>query len=117
MASLWSGSPDLLTSIVTRAAPLPPGRPCTESTLPTFTPAIRTGDFGWRLFTFWNTAENVYGCENGFVRVKASKLTSPITTSAISAGLEGRHAGVAWVLVPPSQDPPHGTSLRFGTPV
>ena len=71
-ASVWSGSPDLLTSIVTRAAPRPPGRPVTESTLPTATPAIRTGDFVCRLFTFWKTAENLYGWANGLALVKPS---------------------------------------------
>src|SRR6185437_13451595 len=86
-ASVWSGSPSFFTDIVTRAAPRPPGRPLTESTVPTFTPAMRTGDFGCRLFTFWKTAENLYGCENGLNRVKPQKLKAPSSTSAITPAL------------------------------
>ena len=73
-ASLWIGSPDLLISIVTVAAPRPPGRPVTRSTLPTSTPAIRTGDFGCRLFAFWKTALSLYGWANGLSPREALKV-------------------------------------------
>ena len=38
-------------------------------TLPTSTPAIRTGEFGFRLFTSLNAALNSYGFANGFAFV------------------------------------------------
>ena len=69
-ASSWIGRPFFLISIVTRAAPSPSVTGSTFLTLPTSTPAIRTGEFGCRLLTLSNTACSSYGCENGFDFVK-----------------------------------------------
>ena len=65
-ASFLIGSPLSSISIVTWAAPLPSSTGSTFRTLPTSTPAIRTGDFGFRLFTSLKTALNSYGFANGF---------------------------------------------------
>ena len=69
-ASVCSGSAASLTSIVTSAAPVPPGRPVTCLTLPISTPAMRTGDLGLSPTAFSNTAVTVGGEANGFVFVK-----------------------------------------------
>ena len=69
-ASSLIGRPSSSISIVTSAAPLPSVTGSTFLTLPTSTPAIRTGDFGFRLFTSLKTAWNSYGFANGFVFVK-----------------------------------------------
>jgi hypothetical protein len=53
-ASSRSGSASSRSSIVTSAAPSPFGS--IFVTLPTSTPAMRTGDFGFRLCTSRNTA-------------------------------------------------------------
>jgi hypothetical protein len=55
----------LSISIVTRAAPVPPGSGSTFFTLPTSTPATRTGDFGWRLLADSKVAVNSYLSSNG----------------------------------------------------
>ena len=65
-ASFLIGRPLSCISIVTSAAPLPLSTGSTFVTLPTSTPAIRTGDFGFRLFTSLKTALNSYGFANGF---------------------------------------------------
>src|SRR3954447_24124387 len=65
VASLWIGRPFFLISIVTRAAPQPPVTGSTFLTLPTSTPAIRTGEFVFRLLTLSNTACSSYGDANG----------------------------------------------------
>jgi hypothetical protein len=53
VASEWIGRPRDSISIVT--SPALPSR-LTERTLPTSTPAIRTGDFGWMFTAVANTA-------------------------------------------------------------
>ena len=65
-ASLNSGSAGLLISIVTMASPLPVFfSGSTSETTPTFTPAMRTGDFFWMLLAEWKTALSSNGFENG----------------------------------------------------
>src|SRR3954471_23212258 len=78
VASRWIGRPFFLISIVTRAAPSPSDSASTFFTLPTSTPAIRTGEFGFKLFTLSNTACSSYGDANGFVFVKPKKVNRPI---------------------------------------
>jgi hypothetical protein len=55
---------------VTRAPPVASSTASTLLTLPTSTPAIRTGDFGFRLLAVWKTASSSYGLANGFDLVK-----------------------------------------------
>ena len=90
MASVWSGSADSSNSIVTTVAvdgtgPSSAGagsacavtagssgaRCSTEVTLPTLTPAIRTGEAGRTLPAFVNTASTVYLSAQGSDFVKA----------------------------------------------
>ena len=68
-ASSWIGRPRSSISMVTRAAPLPDSTASIFLTLPTSTPAMRTGDLGLRLFTFVKTAWNSYGFANGLALV------------------------------------------------
>ena len=58
-------------------------------TLPTSTPAIRTGDFGFRLFTSLKTALNSYGLANGFAFEKPKYVNRPTTTSARTPARKG----------------------------
>ena len=69
VASLWMGRP--LSSIcIFTSAPGSPGRRCwTPTTLPTFTPAIRTGEAGRRLLAVGKTALIVKWCWNGIAFV------------------------------------------------
>ncbi len=50
---------------------MPSGTGTTLVTVPTSTPAMRTGESGWRLFALLKVAVISYGSENGFARVKA----------------------------------------------
>jgi hypothetical protein len=56
VASERTGRPFSSIRMVTIAPPSPPSAPSTETTLPTSTPAIRTGDPGRRLFEVSNAA-------------------------------------------------------------
>ena len=60
-----------MISIVTIAAPRSsPASGSTFVTLPTSTPAIRTGELAWRLLAFSNAAVSSYGLANGLAFVK-----------------------------------------------
>ncbi len=69
-ASSWIGRPFSSSSIVTRAPPVAPSTASTFLTLPTSTPAIRTGEFGFRLLAVRKTASSSYGFANGLALVK-----------------------------------------------
>ena len=58
-----------LSSIVSSAA-LVPSTPSTDLTLPTSTPAIRTGELGRIEFADSNCALSMYPCVNGMSFVK-----------------------------------------------
>src|SRR5688500_7617192 len=74
-ASLWIGRPGFVISIVT-IAPLPSSPSgSTFETLPTLTPAIRTGERFLRSLTLRNAALTSYGLLNGL------SLRKPITTT------------------------------------
>jgi hypothetical protein len=68
-ASSWIGRPCSSISIVTVAPSPPPSIGSTVLTMPTSTPAMRTGESGARLFTVLKLAENSYLSENGFACV------------------------------------------------
>ena len=82
-ASSWIGSAESSTSIVTRAAPLS-GIVSTSVTLPTFTPAMRTCERGFRLFADSKTAVSSYGSANGFQREKPKKVPNETIAIAIT---------------------------------
>ena len=67
-ASVRIGSASFFSSIVTSAAP-PPSFGSTFVTFPTSTPAILTGERGFRLSTSRNIAFSSYGFANGFAFV------------------------------------------------
>ena len=69
VASSWMGRPVSLISIFTTAAPLSPLTASTSVTLPTSTPAIRTGELGLRLLTVSKAAVSSYGLANGLAFV------------------------------------------------
>ena len=64
-ASRWIGSPRSCILIVTSEAVESPPTGLTSATLPTSTPAIRTGEFTWIALALSNTALNRYGSVNG----------------------------------------------------
>ncbi len=68
-ASLWIGRPWSWISIVMTAL-FVPSWPSTLVTLPTLTPAMRTGEFSRIEFADVNTALNSNGRENGLLFVK-----------------------------------------------
>jgi hypothetical protein len=70
VASLWIGSASSRSSIVTRAAESPSSAASTLVTLPTSTPAIRTGARTWRFWALRTTASSSKGFANGFAFVK-----------------------------------------------
>ena len=88
VASVCSGSPDFSISIVTTALS-EPSWPSTVLTLPTSTPAIRTGEPGRRLLADSNTALTRWPCVNGMSLVKPRKTRIASTTSAISPTANG----------------------------
>ena len=67
VASVWIGRPLFSISIVTR--PVWPSR-LIEATLPTSTPAMRTGDFEWMFTAELNWALSRKPCLNGMCLVK-----------------------------------------------
>ena len=69
VASLWIGRPSGSIAIVTTAASVPGWR-STSLTLPMFTPAIRTGEFGRMEFAEEKTALSSNGWANGLAFVK-----------------------------------------------
>ena len=91
VASLWIGRPLSLISIVTTAASLP-GLPSILVTLPTLTPAMRTGEFLRIEFDDWKTALTRKPCVNGMCLVKPKKTPMHATTSTTSADHEGARA-------------------------
>jgi hypothetical protein len=69
VASLWIGSALSSSSILTSEASLEPA-PSTPLTLPTLTPAMRTGEPGLMLTAFWKTAFSRKPCVNGTCLLK-----------------------------------------------
>ena len=69
VASSCSGRPCFSIAIVTTVLSVPSWA-STDLTLPTSTPAIRTGESGCRPFEDWNTALTSYGRVNGMSFVK-----------------------------------------------
>ena len=67
VASVWIGRPLGSISMFTR--PALPSR-WIEVTVPTLTPAMRTGDLGWMLTAVVNTAFRRKPCLNGMCLVK-----------------------------------------------
>ena len=88
VASLWMGSALLSSSMVTTAASLDPAR-STFLTLPTLTPAMRTGDPGRRLLDDSNTAWSRYPCVNGMCLVKPKYVMAMSTTARIAPAVTG----------------------------
>ena len=105
-ASSCSGSAEGLSFMVTRAPP--PSRGSTLVTLPTSTPAIRTGERAARLDTCANSACTVWLFSNGFSRNQPTVLAVTRITMVSSAGAEARQP----LLLPA----PHGTSFRLSIP-
>ena len=88
VASRRSGSPFSSIASVTTALSLP-SSPSTRLTLPTSTPAIRTGESGRRPFADWKTAFTSYPRVNGMSLVKPRNTRMTITTSAIRPTANG----------------------------
>ena len=65
-----------------------PGWPSTLTTLPTFTPAMRTGEFLRIEFDDSNTALTRKPCVNGMCLAKPKKTPMHATTSTTSADRE-----------------------------
>ncbi len=82
VASSCSGSAESLSSIVISAA-LEPSTPVTDLTLPTSTPAIRTGELGRIEFADSNWALIWKPCVNGMSLVKPKNRTSAARISPI----------------------------------
>ena len=91
---MWIGRPFFSISIVTRAWPLPFESGSTSVTLPTSTPAIRTGDFGCRLFADSKVACSMKGWANGLYFVKPKKLNTATNRTASNPALKGVIAGL-----------------------
>src|SRR3954449_4512884 len=83
------GSAASLSSMVTSAPPLPSLKGSTLVTLPTSTPAIRTGDLGFRLLAVANAALSSYGLAKGLSLVNPKNAKTAIRTSAISPARNG----------------------------
>src|SRR3954462_15544732 len=83
------GSAASLSSMVTSAPPLPSLKGSTLVTLPTSTPAIRTGDLGLRLLAVANAALSSYGLAKGLSLVNPKNAKTAISTSAISLARKG----------------------------
>src|SRR3954447_1108064 len=88
-ASRWIGRPLSLISMVTSAPALPSLNGSTLVTLPTSTPAIRTGDLGLRLLAVAKAALSSYGWANGLSLVNPKKANTAIRTSAIRPARNG----------------------------
>jgi hypothetical protein len=69
-ASRWTGSASSFSSMTTTDA-VDPGLASTFVTWPTFTPAMRTGDFAWMLVAFSKTARSSYGFCHGYLWTNA----------------------------------------------
>ena len=88
-ASLWIGRPESFISIVMTAL-FVPAWPSIFLTVPTLTPAMRTGEFSRIEFADGNTALNSNPRENGrsFVKPRYATTTTPSSTSSpTTAGL------------------------------
>ena len=81
VAFLCSGSAESLSSI-TSSAELEPSTGSIRLTLPTSTPAIRTGEFGRIEFAEVNCALTMYPCVNGMSFVKPKYRISAATSAA-----------------------------------
>ncbi len=90
VASSWMGSPASLISISTRAPPLllPGTIAVTFLTLPTSTPAMRTGELGLRLLAVSKTPVSLYGFAKGLAFVKPMYVATTIRMTAISPALK-----------------------------
>jgi hypothetical protein len=86
------GSPRSLISIVSVAAVESGPAASTFVTLPTSTPAIRTGEFVLMLVALANVALSSYGLENGaaLVNTKKHTTTRKAAKSAPATGAEMR---------------------------
>ena len=88
VASLWIGRPFSSTSIVTSTV-LEPSLRSTFTTLPTFTPAMRTGESRRRSLEVWKTAWNSNGSRQGSDFVNASQVAIVMISSAIAPARTG----------------------------
>src|SRR3954451_18863020 len=70
-ASLWIGRASSFSAIVTTDAD-EPSLVSIFVTLPTVTPATRTGEFAARLFAFENAALSSYGFDHGYLWMNAT---------------------------------------------
>ena len=89
-ASSLIGRPSSSISIVTFAAPSPSVTGSTFLTLPTSTPAIRTGDFGFRLFTSSKNLELVRVRER--VRLSEAEVGEQADDDEREDALRGRRS-------------------------
>ncbi len=105
-ASSCRGRAEGLSFIVTRAPP--PSRGSTLVTLPTSTPAMRTGERTARLETCANSARTVWLFSNGFSRNQPTVLAATTITmvSTPAPKFDSR------CFLPA----PHGTSFRLSIP-
>jgi hypothetical protein len=88
VASSWIGSADFLSSSVTTASSVP-SLASTFLTLPTATPAIRTGEFSRSELADSNVALTRKPCVKGMSFVKPRKVPMPMIASAISPIVSG----------------------------